>query len=62
MTNIEAATLLGMIEGQSRLSPHLYQIGNGEWVIIVNTVWLWRCRDWDELKFQWHTFLYSRYR
>jgi hypothetical protein len=59
MTKIEASALPGMIEGQSCLKPHAHQIGNGEWVAVVNHAWLWDSADWDRQKYQWRKSLYS---
>jgi hypothetical protein len=59
MTASEAAALLGIIEAQSCLKPETRQIGNGEFVVIVNKIWLWSLGDWEQCKPMWRLSLYA---
>lgn len=52
MTRIEAQDLAFDIRTETGMRTNLLQIGNGEWVVLVNRMFVWSAQDWENAKGQ----------
>lgn len=59
MNRSEADELDNLIRRQAALSPDVRPISNGEYVVVVDNIFLWSVDDWKKQKSQWSKFLYT---
>lgn len=52
MTKTEAQDLAFDIRAETGICTNLLQIGNGEWVVLVNRIFVWDAQDWEKVKGQ----------
>ena len=51
MTILEAQDLAIEIRYETNARVEVIQLGNGEWVVIVNTTtYIWSAADWEKVK------------